>query len=39
VIALTLITISVSRLKQIKFKPEQTLKTLEENKEWLKEIT
>jgi uncharacterized membrane protein YqjE len=39
VIALTMIMISVSRLKQTRFKPEQTLKSLEENKEWLKEIT
>jgi uncharacterized membrane protein YqjE len=38
-IALSMITISVSRLKQTNFKPEQTLKSLEENKEWLKEIT
>jgi uncharacterized membrane protein YqjE len=39
VIALTMILISVSRLKQTSFKPEQTLRSLEENKEWLKEIT
>jgi uncharacterized membrane protein YqjE len=38
-IALSMITFSVSRLKQTNFKPEQTLKSLEENKEWLKEIT
>jgi uncharacterized membrane protein YqjE len=38
-IALTMITISISRLKQTSFRPEQTLKSLEENKEWLKEIT
>jgi integral membrane sensor domain MASE1 len=39
VIALTMILISISRLKQTSFKPEQTLRSLEENKEWLKEIT
>jgi uncharacterized membrane protein YqjE len=39
VIALLMITISVSRLKRTNFKPEQTLRSLEENKEWLKEIT
>jgi uncharacterized membrane protein YqjE len=39
VIALTMILISVSRLKQTSFRPEQTLRSLEENKEWLKEIT
>jgi hypothetical protein len=39
VIALMMIMISVSRLKQTSFKPVQTLKSLEENKEWLKEIT
>jgi uncharacterized membrane protein YqjE len=39
VIALTMILISVSRLKQTSFKPKQTLRSLEENKEWLKEIT
>jgi uncharacterized membrane protein YqjE len=39
VIALSMILLSVSRLRQTNFKPEQTLKTLKENKEWLKEIT
>jgi uncharacterized membrane protein YqjE len=38
-IALAMITISISRLKQTSFRPEETLKSLEENKEWLKEIT
>jgi hypothetical protein len=38
-LALTMIMISVSRLKQTSFRPVQTLKSLEENKEWLKEIT
>jgi uncharacterized membrane protein YqjE len=39
VIALMMIMISVSQLKRASFRPEQTLKSLEENKEWLKEIT
>jgi uncharacterized membrane protein YqjE len=39
VIALMLIMISVSQLKRTSFRPEKTLKSLEENKEWLKEIT
>ena len=29
----------INRLKQIDPKPKQTIKTLEENKEWLKELT
>jgi uncharacterized membrane protein YqjE len=29
----------IKRLKQTSLKPEQTLETLEEDKEWLKEIT
>lgn len=33
------IAIGVSRFKQTTLKPEQTLQTLEENKEWLREIT
>ncbi len=32
------IWIGVSRLKRTDLKPEQTLQTLEENKEWLREI-
>jgi uncharacterized membrane protein YqjE len=32
------IAIGVSRLKRTDLKPEQTLQTLEENKEWLREI-
>jgi uncharacterized membrane protein YqjE len=32
------IVIGVSRLKRTDLKPEQTLQTLEENKEWLREI-
>jgi hypothetical protein len=39
VVAGTVIAFGVNRLKQIRLKPEQTLQTLEENKEWLKEIT
>jgi uncharacterized membrane protein YqjE len=39
VIALALIAYGLSQLKQVRLKPEQTLATLEENKEWLKEIT
>ena len=35
VIAMT----GVSRLKQTSLKPEQTIETLEEDKEWLKELT
>jgi uncharacterized membrane protein YqjE len=39
VIAAVMITIGVKRLKQLSLKPEKTLETLEENKEWLEEIT
>jgi putative superfamily III holin-X len=39
VVALMLLWFSVSRLKQTSLRPEQTLRSLEENKEWLKEIT
>jgi uncharacterized membrane protein YqjE len=38
-IALTMILLSVSWLKQTNLRPEQTLRSLKENKEWLKEIT
>lgn len=31
--------LGASRLKQTKLKPEQTIETLRENKEWLKELT
>jgi hypothetical protein len=34
-----LIAIGISQIKRTGLKPEQTLETLEENKEWLKEIT
>lgn len=33
------IAVGLSRLRQTTLKPEQTVETLEENKEWLKEIT
>ena len=33
------ILIGVSRFKRTSLRPEQTIETLEENKEWLKEIT
>jgi uncharacterized membrane protein YqjE len=33
------LSIGVSRFKRTNLKPEQTIETLEENKEWLKEIT
>jgi uncharacterized membrane protein YqjE len=39
VIAAVMMTIGVKRLKQLSLKPEKTLETLEENKEWLEEIT
>jgi uncharacterized membrane protein YqjE len=39
VIAAVMITIGVKRLKQLSLKPEKTIETLEENKEWLEEIT
>jgi len=34
-----IILIGVSRFKRTTLRPEQTIETLEENKEWLKEIT
>src|SRR5262249_35803560 len=34
-----IIYIGVSRFKRTSLKPERTIETLEENKEWLKEIT
>jgi uncharacterized integral membrane protein len=34
-----IILFGVSRFKRIDFKPEKTIETLEENKEWLREIT
>lgn len=33
------VSIGLNRLKQTSLKPEQTIKTLEEDKEWLKELT
>jgi uncharacterized integral membrane protein len=34
-----IILIGVSRFKRTNLRPEQTIETLEENKEWLREIT
>ena len=34
-----IILIGISRFKRTHLRPEQTIETLEENKEWLKEIT
>jgi F0F1-type ATP synthase assembly protein I len=34
-----IILVGVSRFKRTNLKPERTIETLEENKEWLKEIT
>lgn len=31
--------VGIGRIKRINLKPEQTIETFEENKEWLKEIT
>lgn len=39
VIAGVMIILGVRRMKQHSLKPEKTLETLEENKEWLEEIT
>lgn len=39
VIAGMMMAIGLGQMKQARLKPEQTLETLEENKEWLKEIT
>jgi len=33
------VLIGVSRFKRTSLKPEQTIETIEENKEWLKELT
>jgi len=38
VVAATMLSYSVSRLRHTSLKPEQTLRSLEENKEWLKEL-
>ncbi|MBO0799364.1 MAG: phage holin family protein, partial [Blastocatellia bacterium] len=38
-IAVAMLIFSVSRLKQTNLRPEQTLRSLKENKEWLKEMT
>ncbi|HKX30962.1 MAG TPA: phage holin family protein [Blastocatellia bacterium] len=37
--AVATLMIGIGKLKQTDLKPRQTLETLEENKEWLKEIT
>ncbi len=34
-----LVSVGISRLTQTNLKPQKTIKSLEENKEWLKEIT
>lgn len=34
-----IVSTGLNRLKQTSLKPEQTIKTLEEDKEWLKELT
>jgi len=39
ILAGALISIGISKIKRTNLKPEQTIETLEENKEWLKEIT
>lgn len=39
VAALATITAGIGQLKHTELKPKQTIETLEENKEWLKEIT
>jgi len=39
VIASVIIIAGIAQLKRANFKPEQTLETLEENKEWLREIS
>lgn len=38
-IAGALLALGLSQMKHTDLKPEQTLETLEENKEWLKELT
>lgn len=38
-VAAITITVGIGQLKQTSLKPEQTIVTLEEDKEWLKEIT
>ena len=39
VIAGIVVSVGLGHLKQVNLKPKNTLKSLEENKEWLKEIT
>jgi uncharacterized membrane protein YqjE len=38
-VAAAMLWYSLSRLRRTSLKPEQTIRSLEENKEWLKEIT
>jgi uncharacterized membrane protein YqjE len=38
-IAATMVWFGVSRLRRTGIRPEQTIRSLEENKEWLREIT
>ena len=39
VVAVVMIFVGLAQLKQTRLMPEQTLETLEENKQWLQEIT
>jgi len=39
IVASIIAFVGIGQLKRTKLKPEQTIETLEENKEWLKEIT
>lgn len=39
VVAVVMIFVGLAQLKQARLMPEQTLETLEENKQWLQEIT
>ena len=39
IVAAILVSMGVSRLSHTSLKPKKTIKSLEENKEWLKEIT
>ena len=38
-VAGTMAAVAVKRLKRLDLKPEQTIETLEEDKQWLKELT
>lgn len=39
IIAAVVVSTGLKRVNQINFKPEQTITTLQEDKEWLKELT